>query len=241
MLRRAAVIVIALSVLLPGCRQNSPRTVPHAPPPPANATALQAESGLTSPSGGSDGQQINDAMRGLLYETGLAERDPVLAPTVVPHPDPTQAPIECASGQRYLDDGQRAEAIAAFTRAVLNDLSNAPAYTGLGTALLRGRRTSECAAALRSGLSHDTELTAARVKLAVVEQMLTRYDAAAEQWREILQRDPDQPEARGRLAVLLFYQRDYAGAWAEIHTAEAAGQFVPPQLRELLAEQMPEP
>jgi hypothetical protein len=40
---------------------------------------------------------------------------------------------------------------------------------------------------------------------------------------------------------LLYYLEQYADAWALIHAAEARGQPVPPQLRDLLAEQMPEP
>ncbi|MBI5863961.1 MAG: tetratricopeptide repeat protein [Planctomycetes bacterium] len=71
--------------------------------------------------------------------------------------------------------------------------------------------------------------------------MLTRYQASAEQWREVLSREPEHPEARGRLAVVLYYLGDTAGAWAELHSAEAAGQDYPPQLRELLAERMREP
>ncbi|MBI5863960.1 MAG: hypothetical protein HZB38_05550 [Planctomycetes bacterium] len=78
-------------------------------------------------------------MRGLRYDTGLAERDPDLAPTIVPEPDPAQSPLDCAEGRRFLASGRRADAIAAYTRAVLNDSSSAAAYDGLAAALRAGR------------------------------------------------------------------------------------------------------
>jgi hypothetical protein len=71
--------------------------------------------------------------------------------------------------------------------------------------------------------------------------MLARFPAATEQWQQILLREPDYPDARARLAVLLYYGGNYAEAWSQFHAAEAAGQDVPPQLRALLAQQMDEP
>lgn len=176
-----------------------------------------------------------------MSDTGFAVVDPLTAPLVVPIPDPLQSPIEEQQAWSNLSEGGVPLAIGGFTRAVIHDPSRATPYAGLSEALFRARRAQPCAAACRSVLLREATDHATRARLGITTQMMGDFAESAAQWRQVIEFEPTFPDARARLAVLLYYLEEYAVAWAELHAAEAAGQNVPPQLRDRLLENLPEP
>lgn len=193
------------------------------------------------PPGERDASALASAMRGLRYDGEIITEDVVLAREIVPTPIIEQAQMERAEGQALLDQRRTIDAVAAFTRAVLNDLEDAASYDGLGRALHRAGRAREACVAFRSNLAREPNSISVGEALVLSAQSSDDLEEAATQCAELLARVPEHPFARGRRAVLLYYLEDYAGAWIEVHAAETAGQAVPPQLRPLLAERMEEP
>jgi Flp pilus assembly protein TadD len=232
-------------LLLIGCRTAAPApsissSAANPVSSPTHRPEPAATVGRTSPSS-NEQREVQEAMRGLLYDSGYAEVNPALAPVVVPNPIPADAPQSEQRGKDLIVAGNFVSAIAAFTRSVIEDPSRAAAYDGLSRVLLRCGRAREAAAACRSALQREPQRVETRVRLACALQALGQFGDSAATWQEVLIRDPAHPTAHGQLAVLLYYNGDYPGAWTHVRAAEAAGQEYPRQIRALLTERMPEP
>jgi tetratricopeptide (TPR) repeat protein len=217
---------IATSPPLPDSKSVAtppPAPAPAVPPPPRQ----QAE--------------IQEALRGLRFTSGLIEIDTQAASEIVPAPTPAEAPAERGRGRDALGRRDFPQAMRAYVRAFLHDPASTVTLIEFSDALLSARQTAESAAACRSALQLDSADLAVRERLAHRTQFLGQYAESADAWNTILVQNPDHVTGRARRAVLLYYLEQYADAWALIHETEARDQPVPSQLRELLAEQMPEP
>lgn len=242
--------MLALLIAIPGCTSLGGRSssgVENAPVrPAAGALPLRAGSSTgtasaTSPPRGEREREIREAMSGLLYESGVASVDPEIAPQIVPEPDPSRVESEMAAAGDANSRNALPEVIRCLTRAVIHDPERSDGFAALSHALAIARQTAAARAACRAALdrAHDDILVLSR--FAALSQMLGEFEEAEEAWRGVLRADDSHAEARGRLAVLLYYFERYDEAWAVIRDADVREQRVPPQLRALLSEQMREP
>lgn len=188
-------------------------------------------------------ERMQQAMRGLVYDTGLVEIDQPVAAELTGGRNPQAAQAEYEEGWRMLHEvNDRVGAIAAFTRSVMLDPDVPRHYTGLGRALMLKGKMNESLAAFRTALLMNPDDFDAQLGLA---QAMERGNGSSEDailaWQRVLELDPSHDEAHVRLAILLYYSGDYAESWDHVHQAEAMGQGVPPQFRPLLASQMAEP
>jgi len=181
------------------------------------------------------------AMRGLRYDSGRVEIEEPVAATIARPGTRERALAEYERGKLLLQRNMRIQAIEAHTRAVLIAPDEAVLYNGLGAALLSMAKTPEAIAAYRTALDRDPQDVAAHFGLADALQRQRQFEDAVDALRKVIRLDPSHAEAHIRLAVLLYYLDDAAGAWAQVHRAEALGSSVPPQFRELLAQHTPEP
>ncbi len=179
-------------------------------------------------------------MAGLRYDSGVATVDPEVAPRIVPEPDRAQVDAELAVAEAAAARNAFPDAIRAMTRAVIHDPVRAESFGALSVTLLRARQAAAAGAACRAALALAPD-NVVRARLAVISQALGDFEGAANTWREVLLADDADEQARGRLAVLLYYLEQYEEAWTVIHEADVLGQEVPPQLRLMLAEELPEP
>lgn len=238
-----------LLVVTIGCTRCPPNRIEHrirptsevparrtTPPPPT----VRSDA-TTAPPRGEGDEHLEHAMRGISYSAAFATVDTEIAAEIVPHPDPSQSLPEEREGRRRLEAGDQLDAIQAFTRAAIHDPANSGAYDGLGACLMDFGRFRDVCATTRTAIALDSDSIASRARLAQAAQSTGEFDEAVRQWREVLARNPGFPSAHGRLAVLLYYAEDYAGAWEHLHAAEEACERHPGQLRQLLLEQMPEP
>jgi tetratricopeptide (TPR) repeat protein len=213
-------------------------------PEPAPAPELapgQAEPVVLDKSQDYKAEQLRLAMRGIRYEGGVLSIDADVARTLVAGLDAEASKAAIAEGWRLIQANRRDEAIAAMTRAVLLAPDRPEAYEGLGEALTVRRKDPEAAAAFRAGVALAPDSANLHYKLGdSLSRAGEREDAIAE-FRRALELDPDHAGARERLAVQLYYTGDTAGAWVQVHEAEARGRTVPPQFRALLSKNHPEP
>src|SRR5262245_32125673 len=103
---------LTLASLLPACRTvptSTPVRPPDSSPPPSalSGRPIVAPAGPapTRPPDNERERALTEAMRGLLYDSGFAQRDPILAPLVVPVPDPQQAPAKEQAARASLTAG----------------------------------------------------------------------------------------------------------------------------------------
>jgi len=231
---RLMLAVGACGCCLAGCRSTQPCSSPQ---PDAQIGASEA----TAPPSEYRRMLLWKAMRGLRYDSGHVEIDEPVASEIAQRGTREQALAEYERGQELLRQNMRIQAIEAHTRAVLIAPDEALMYEGLGTALLTKGKTPEALAAFRTALDLDPQSVVAHMGLAEALQRQRRFEEAVEELREVIRLEPDHAHAHGRLAVLLYYLEDDAGAWAQVHQTEALGSSVPPQFRELLARRTPEP
>ncbi|MBI5865192.1 MAG: hypothetical protein HZB38_11920 [Planctomycetes bacterium] len=184
--------------------------------------------------------ELNEAMRGLRYDGLRLSTDERLAAEIVPSPSAEQSQTEQAAGRRAMEERRFINAVAALTRAVLNDPGNDSALESLAWALEKAGRPREASIVQRSVIEANPGEARLHEAQALFAQSAGDFVCAADAWRTVTTLDPRHATARGRLAVLLYFSEDYTGAWETIHAAEAAGQTVPPQLRPLLEERSPE-
>jgi Flp pilus assembly protein TadD len=211
------------------------------PVSPAPQVPQRFSSPWTSPDRAGREEALNAAMRGLRYDDARIEIDSPVAAEIVPSPSSDQAAIEQAAGQIALGERRFIDAVANYTRGVLNAPDNSEALEGLGWSLHGAGRSKEACVAARSAYELNPTVTRLPEALALFAQSAGDFTQSVDAWRAVLSLDPNHATARGRLAILHYFSEDHAAAWAQLHAAEAAGQSVPPQLRGLLAEQMPEP
>ncbi len=112
-----------------------------------------------------------------------------------------QAVFHLEAGKRFLQAERDAEAINALRRAVYLAPYQSEAHLMLGRAYLRAGRHVDAVSALKISIwSADT--TAARLTLAEVHVRLGDDDAARAEAQTVLQRDPDNVDAKRLIARL---------------------------------------
>lgn len=186
-------------------------------------------------------EQTALAMRGLRYDSGRVERDEPIATEIAPKPDRARALAEMARGIELHETNQKTGALAALTRAALFAPRESEIYIHLGRVLEMKGKVSHALAAFRTALDLAPDSIDARIALAKSLQRSGDGPAAIEMWNDVVERDADNAEAHGRLAILHYYQNDYPTAWLHVHAAEELSESVPPQFRNLLASRSPEP
>lgn len=203
---------------------------------PAACDSAQAAVITASPprEGEEDGVEI--ALRGVRVERDLLIVDESVALELVPNPSQQAAVEEIRAAEQALVEHRRLDAIAGFVRAVINDPASASAFEGLSRALSRTRATTACAAACGSALALDAGLVATRARYGTLLQAQGRHVDALAHWRRVVEDDSEHREARGRLAVLLYFTGRNEEAQAVLAEAQARGDVVPTQLATLLTE-----
>jgi tetratricopeptide (TPR) repeat protein len=182
------------------------------------------------------------AMRGLSYESGRVEIDAPVADEMVPNPNPALAPALREQGLIELySSNDRHAAIAALSRAVINDPAEPASYQALGRALLFKGKLPESEAAFRTALDLDPQFCEAGFQLGAMLQMAGRNAEALNQWLSVVQMDPNHGEAHSRLAIELYYAGRYDEAWQHVHAAQRLGIGVPAQFLPLLSAKAAEP
>lgn len=187
-------------------------------------------------------QRVREAMRGLEYETGRVRIDSGQAAQLVARPDVSLAAVERETGLRdLLQRNDAVSAIAALTRAVIHDPSDARSYEALGRALMFEGESPDAEAAFRTALDLDPTFAEAGFQLGAMLQMTGRNAEAVEQWLNVVKIDPNHGQTHSRLAIELYYAGRYDQAWQHVHEAQRLGAIVPPQFLPLLSAQMAEP
>ena len=186
-------------------------------------------------------ERMAEAMRGLVYDSGLVELDADYVNQIADFGDRQAAELEFELGMEMLYEvNDRTAAIAAFTRAVLCIQDNPDYYVGLGMALSYKGKSDKALAAFRSALMLNPDHFAAQYKMAYELQKLGQFTEAALGWQRVLEMEPENGEVHTQLALVYYYSGDYARSWKHVHAAEAFGSDVPPQFRPLLAAKMSE-
>lgn len=142
---------------------------------------------------------LQPALRGLRFENGRVFRDPSLPREI---PTPPLAPL-LEEGHRRFQAGSFTGAVEAYARAVRHDPESVEALDGLGRALFRKKDSEKAEAAFATALDLAPESTGVRFRLAAVISSQGRRGEAMEQWRRILDQEPDHGPSHGRLAATL--------------------------------------
>lgn len=100
------------------------------------------------------------------------------------------------------DAGRHAEAVDTFRRACETEPNSAAAWTNLGNALSLAQQTAESEMPLQRALELDPDRESARFLLAEAQMMMGRIDDSANQYRELLRRNPRSGQAWWGLANL---------------------------------------
>jgi len=234
---RCVLTLVCVGLLAGGCDQGKPQAAPLVVAQKAAPAAAEPAARSTSPPNEYRRMLTQQALRGLLYDSGRVAVDRRAAREIVRDWDRSQAAAEHRRGTALLNRNRVLEAIKAHTRAVLLDSKRAEYYEGLGTALLVKRKLAEAEAALRSALDRKPELVSARFKLADVLNRRGDSQAAIAQLEEVLRLDPQHAAAHSRLAISLYYAGRTAEARSHADAASDLGFQVPPQFEALLAGQ----
>lgn len=226
-----AAALVAAPLLTMGC----------APPELATAQTI-SPSGGTNPLDDFKQKKLETAMRGLNYDSGSVQVDPGVANQIAKRGTRGQAIAQLKEAEILLNEkGWTLEAIAAFTKAVIIDPTFSRSYYELGRALTTKGKMSESAASYRTALSLEPTLPAARFRLAEAYQSLGDAASAQTEWKKLATSNPGYEDTLSRLAILSYYDQDYKSAWIYTLKSERLNKPVPPQFRELLQKQMPEP
>lgn len=231
----ARLLLPSFLLVLSACAGRGPAATPVAAAPGASLdTAL-------GPPDHPRVAHLKHALRGLRYDSGRVEVDAATAAEVIRLADADDANETFARGVALLRRNRRVGAIEALTLCVILAPERAEHYAALGRALFAKGLSAEAAAAFRSALDRAPNRVETRFRLGMALQAGGDFAAAAVAWRDVLRFDPEHVGARIRVAIASYYLEDYASAWEFTHSVEALGESVPPQFRELLVAQMPEP
>ena len=163
------------------------------------------------------------ALEGVRFVDGLVEveptgrNDPLLAETLIDH------------GAALLQINRPVAALAAYAEAARHHPDSAPAFAGVGEALIRKGRIDDASAAFRTALLRDESRDDVRYLLAVNETRARRFDVAISTMEDLLARDPQRGDAHERLSIWTYYTGDLAASRAHATAAAELGHPVPPQ------------
>lgn len=186
-------------------------------------------------------ERLRIAMLGIDYSSGRV-RLTSDAEGIAKQGTPAEVKAQIEVADRWLNvENEHVEAIRQFTKAVILGPTDADALHGLGKALITKGKIDESVAAFRSALDANPSRVDTVIELAYNFQRLGHNADAIRAFEQALALAPGRGEAHARLAVLRYYEGDFATAWRNVHRAEALGSPAPPQLVELLRKQMAEP
>ena len=234
LLPRRLVPLIGVVICLSGCQANPSQSTPAAEQADAVRPPMPPLSEWKE-------QRTIHAMRGLRYDSGRVELDQPAASEIAPQRSREQAFAEMQRGVELARQNYKTDALATLTKAVLLAPDEGEIYLPLGRALEAKGKTSEALAAFVTMLDLLPESLDARVALALTLQRAGDGPAAIDMWHSVLEHRADDAQAHRHLAILYYYQRDYAAAWLHVRAVENLDQTVPPQFRSLLASRSPEP
>lgn len=178
-------------------------------------------------------QRLNEALRGLIFDSGRVAIDPAVA-REYPRGDLARATERFDAGTQHYTHNEFVEAIGALRDAIMIAPNLTAAYEVLGDALLAKGEVAWARAAYRTALEADPQQVGLLLRIARTWEMEGDLGQAIAAYEQVLQVDPGVAEAHERLAVQLYYAGDLAGAWAHVEQAEALGHEMPAQFVALL-------
>lgn len=185
--------------------------------------------------------RLQNAIQGLTYDSGFAERSSDWRRVLAEAPGSEDFAAALKRGAAEMDRNVFVDAIQAYTQAALLAPENAEAYFALGEALVCVGETDKSIAAFRTVLRNDPDLIGAHYQLGLNYSRKHDFTKALESFRHVVHAEPNHTKGHERLAVTLYYVGDFTGAWEHVHTVEALGANVAPQFRTLLESRMAEP
>lgn len=183
---------------------------------------------------------IMQALRGLRFEAGLVLIDEEAAKEISVRGDADAAWGEYRQATELYENNLITQAMGAFRQAILIKADEPRFYEGLGRTLVLKRMEAEAESAFRSGLGLSPEDVELRFLLADILQRRSDLAGAMEEFRRLIEVDPDQGRVHFRLATLLYYLDRSEEAWEHVRAAESAGQPVPQLLVSLMEGVIPE-
>jgi tetratricopeptide (TPR) repeat protein len=120
---------------------------------------------------------------------------------------PRSAPVQLFLGKMLMASGDRGQARAAFTAAKAADEGLVEADLSLVQLEVLENRFADAAKRLKNVLSHpsndDARQTTARLWLGEVEAIIGNYDAALDEFRKVVDKQPNNADALNNFAYLL--------------------------------------
>jgi tetratricopeptide (TPR) repeat protein len=203
----------------------------------ADVVSSPPDAGQTDPSLDYKKQLDVQAMRGLRYDTGLVTIDAAEANTIVPNPDAASAYNFYQSGvNELMVNNDRHAAIAAFSRAVINNPGEPYLYEGLGRALRNKGKAAEAQAAFRTALRLSPNWAEAHYQLGMTQAMFGHQEDAVKSWLRAVELEPTHGEAHIRIAIESYYHNEFDAAWTHLKQAQANNAEIPAQFPALLSK-----
>lgn len=201
------------------------------------AESIAAQTASASPEWFDKHERLRRALEGLSFDTGVVEVDAELADDLIAGLDGVAAEDRIADGFGHLQVNRPVDAIMAFKEAILLNADAVDAFRGLAGALIVKGKVDEAGAALRTALDLEPLSAQTHFDLGMVFVRLGDRLAAIDAFQSALSIDATHADAHIRLAIVLYYEVDFDGAWDHVHAAAALGRAAPPQFIALLEKQ----
>lgn len=148
---------------------------------------------------------------------------------------------EYSLGVEDQKEGNLDDAVAHFSAALEIEPDYDKARYNLGIALDQQGRLDDAITQFKETIRLNPKFAKAYNNLGIALGKQRRLEEEIEAYQTALKIDPTFSEARNNLAVSLFYAKDYAGAWHEVHLLEEQDFTVHPLFLKDLAAKMPDP
>ncbi|MDO8588879.1 MAG: tetratricopeptide repeat protein [Armatimonadota bacterium] len=145
------------------------------------------------------------------------------------------------AGIALAHEGRSEDAIAEYEQALRIDPRSADAHCNLGVALATQGRLDEAIGHYREAIRINPDHPEAHANLAAALATQGKLDEAISHFRRAEQIKPSYVEVHANLAIALFYKKDYAAAWKEVHLCEKYGGAPNPAFLQDLSQKMPDP
>lgn len=139
------------------------------------------------------------------------------------------------------DNDRLDEAIPCYEKGLRLLPRNPGAHFALGNAYSQKGRLRDAEREYRESIGINPHQPDVHANLAAILTQTGRYDDAIAHYAEALRDDQTHAEAWQNLAVTYFLKKDYARAWQAVHTCEALGIEVSPDLVIEVSTKMPDP
>src|SRR5262249_25379052 len=121
----------------------------------------------------------------------------------------------------YREQGQRAQAIDEFRKAVAKRPDLVEARVGLATFLLEAGNAEEALPLLEGAIRYDTDHEAAHLNLGDAYRLLGRYADAKREFEWVLARDASSPQVHYDLGLMYLFAPNVPGLTAKQQITEA--------------------